>query len=582
MDFRIIVLCLTFWISPVLASTLEQLDQLNTLVFQYPSQALSQINTLESNVVGIARSDSTRMRLSALKCESYIQLGENSAAINLARLSEARAKQLKLEQARPYFLNCMAQAYANFGDYQQALPLLYTSISLSRQLKQPQALISGLWLRSQLNANVNHNNAAIEDLRLALDIYPDITQQKQNWIWPPKGYLYSSMAKQLAVIGEPKEAEIKLKKALNEDTTLGKIHLFIALDMAKFAQQNQQPNLRDKYTQIARVKLAELGTPLELAIAYKAIALIEFNSGKYSSAEQLINLSLNTFRQEAAAISTISVLWLNAKIKLKQNHEAAGLTLMEQAISLAKENARYSDLKNCYATLATYFSAQGKFSLAFQYQLKQLDALEDETGSIKHIWMSQLKADLSRKEQIAPTTPLMIAATIPNGMIPSSFFPIAIVIIGLIIFVTWYQRRTPQQQPVEPVIVNFATRADNNNALENLLNLSKQAGYPLSLLVFNPKYILAADVPIVIAQLNTKLREQDVLLQQADQQIIIMLPHTSEQGAINVINQLSSTISVWQEDIKVNIGLSCMQQFDNLQSMLKRANISQLRKLKIS
>ncbi|MFT5788999.1 MAG: tetratricopeptide (TPR) repeat protein [Shewanella sp.] len=582
MDFRIIVLCLAFWVSPVFASTLERLDQLNTLVFQYPSQALSEINAIESNIVGIPSSDSTLMRLSALKCESYIQLGENAAAINLARLSDAKAKQLKLEHARPYFLNCMAQAYANYGDYQQALPLLYSSISLSRQLKQPQALISGLWLRSQLNANVNHNNAAIEDLRLALDIYSDITQQKQRWTWPPKGYLYSSMAKQLAEIGEQEEAEKKLKKALSEDTTQGKVLLFIALDMAKFAQQNQQPNLRDKYTQIARVKLAELGTPLELAIAYRTIALIDFYSGKYSSAEQLLNLSLSTFRKEADAISTISVLWLNARIKLKQDNEAAGLTLMEQAISLAKENARYSDLKNCYATLATYFSEQKKFSLAYQYQLKQLDALENETLSIKNIWLSQLKSDLSRKEQIAPPTHSLITASTSSGIIPNSFFPIALMIISLIIFITWYQRKVPQQKPTEHVIVNLETKIDKKKSFEELLNISKQAGYPLSLLAFNPNHIFADNMPMVIEQLKSKLREQDVLLQQSDQQIIIMLPHTSEHGAINVINQLSSTISVWQEDSKVNIGLACMQQFDNVQSMIKRANISQLRKLKTS
>ncbi|MCL1059762.1 histidine kinase [Shewanella gelidimarina] len=582
MDFRIIVLCLACWISPVYAGTLEQLDQLNTLVFQYPSQALSEINTLEGHFEGVVRSDSILMRLSALKCESYIQLGENAAAVNLARLSEARAKQSGLEQARPYFLNCMAQAYANVGDYQQALPLLYSSISLSRQLKQPQALISGLWLRSLLNANVNHNSAAIEDLRLALDIYPDMTQQKQKWTWPPKGYLYTSMAKQLAEIGEQKEAEKNLKKALNEETTQGKVLLFIALDMARFAQQNQQPNLRNKYTQIARVKLAELGTPLELAIAYKTIALIDFDSGKYSSAEQLLNLSLSTFRKEADVINTISVLWLNAQVKLKRHNEAAGLTLMEQAISLAKDNARYSDLKNCYATLATYFAEQGKFSLAYQYQLKQLDALENETLSIKHIWLSQLKADLSRKEQITPPTHSLITATTSNGIMFSSFFPIALVIVSLVIFITWYQRKLPQQKQTEHLIVNLDTKMDKKQSLEALLNINKQAGYPLSLLVFNPKHIIAADVPIVIEQLQTKLREQDVLLQQSDQQIIIVLPHTSEQGAMNVIKQLSSTISVWQEESKVNIGLASMQQFDDLHSMIKRANINQLRKLKTS
>ena len=582
MDFRSIVLCLILWVSPVFGGTLEQLDQLNTLVYQYPSKALSEINALERHYLGVSRSDTILMRLNALKCESYIQLGENAAAINLARLNDAKAKQLALEHARPYFLNCMAQAYASFGDYQQALPLLYSSISLSRKLKQPQALIGGLWLRSKLNADVKHNNAAIEDIRLALDIYPEITLQDQRWTWPPKGYLYTSMAKQLADIGEPKEAATNLKKALDEPTTLGKVKLFIALDMARFAQQNQQPNLRDKYTQMARVTLAELSTPLELAIAYNAIALIDFDSGKYSSAEQLINLSLATFRKEADSIGTISALSLNARIKLKQYREAAGLTLMEQAISLAKEKARYSDLKHSYATLANYFAKQGKFSQAYQYQLKQLEALESETLSIKNIWLSQLKSGLSREEQIAAPNHSLMTATTVNGIIPSSLFPIALMIISLIIFITWHQKKAPKPTQPEQIVLNLDTKVDKKKSLEDLLNISKQAGYPLSLLVFNPNHIFKTDVPIVIEQLKTKLREQDVLLQQNDQQIVIMLPHTSEQGAINVIDQLASTIKVWQEDSKVNIGLACMQQFDNLESMIKRANISQLRKLKVN
>ena len=232
------------------------------------------------------------------------------------------------------------------------------------------------------------------------------------------------MAKQLANIGEYKEAEIYLKKALKEPSSQGKVLLFIALDMATFAQQNQQPNLRDKYTQIARVKLAELGTPLELAMAYYAIAVIDFNSGKYSSAEQLINLSLRTFEKESDAIGTIAALRLNAQIKLKQYREAAGLSLMEQAISLAEDKSRYADLKISYGILASYFAKQRKFLIAYKYQQKQLDALEKETQFKTDIWLSQLKSGLSREQQIAaPNHSLLIAAT-ADTIIPKSLLPI--------------------------------------------------------------------------------------------------------------------------------------------------------------
>ncbi|MGS0729421.1 histidine kinase, partial [Shewanella sp. 0m-11] len=95
----------------------------------------------------------------------------------------------------------------------------------------------------------------------------------------------------------------------------------------------------------------------------------------------------------------------------------------------------------------------------------------------------------------------------------------------------------------------------------------------------DPSGVLNSDMPIMIEQLKTKLREQDQLFLQSEQQLLIMLPHTSEAAAINVIEQLSGTMAVWQNNSKVNIGLASMQQFDNLQSMIKRANVSQLRRL---
>jgi len=180
MDFRIVVLSLIFWLAPAWASTSIQLDTIDPLLYQYPSAALMEINDLEAISSPIKLSETEKVRLALFRCETFLQLGENEAAINLARISEAKAKILKLDQARPYFLNCMAGAFTNYGDFRQALPILDSSILLSRELKQPQSLINALRLRGIIDTQVDSYSSAFEDLSLAIDMYPDALSQEQD------------------------------------------------------------------------------------------------------------------------------------------------------------------------------------------------------------------------------------------------------------------------------------------------------------------------------------------------------------------------------------------------------------------
>ncbi|MGS0696582.1 tetratricopeptide repeat protein [Shewanella sp. 0m-4] len=579
MDFRIMILSFTLWLSPAYSLTLEQLDQLNTTVYQYPSKALNTIHDFEQQLHAYLDPQVLQLRMSAFKCETYLQLGENAAAINLARFNEAKAKRLKLDEARPYFLNCMAQAYVHYGNYQQALPLIHSSITMSRRLKQPQALINGLWLRSQLDAKVQHNDTAIEDLRLALDLYPQVKQQDQQWLLTPIAYLNASMAKLLIEENEPKEAKAFLDKALKDVNSAGKIALNLAIDAANLAQSNHQAKLRDHYVQVARSKLAELGSPFELAKAYMQIAFIDFSSSKYSSAEQLLQLSINTFKKESNASATISALHLLAQVNLAQGQEELGLEQMNEAIAIAQQKNLYTDLKFCYAVLAKYFAEKKDFALAYDYQLKQFQATENETLFIQNVWLSHLKSDLSRQQQASEHQQSINAAVVPSQLISGQFLPIVFILFSLIIFIAWYHKQTPKTSPTSKEPTPIKPNATGKQKMEDLLSVSKHAHYPLSLLVLDPSGVLNSDMPIMIEQLKTKLREQDQLFLQSEQQLLIMLPHTSEAAAINVIEQLSGTMAVWQNNSKVNIGLASMQQFDNLQSMIKRANVSQLRRL---
>lgn len=83
MDFRLIVLSLSLWLIPAYGDTMTELDELAQTVYQYPNKTLTQISALEQRLDQEATSEENRLRLSLLKCEAFVQLGENEAAINL-------------------------------------------------------------------------------------------------------------------------------------------------------------------------------------------------------------------------------------------------------------------------------------------------------------------------------------------------------------------------------------------------------------------------------------------------------------------------------------------------------------------
>ncbi|MBP7664519.1 MAG: diguanylate cyclase, partial [Shewanella sp.] len=136
---------------------------------------------------------------------------------------------------------------------------------------------------------------------------------------------------------------------------------------------------------------------------------------------------------------------------------------------------------------------------------------------------------------------------------------------------------------------NRAPHIEGNEPAETLLqqvtsalNSAKQGNYPLSLLLFNASQIRQVDLPLLQDELQHRLREQDKLIRYSMDEIVIILPHTSATGAKRVVSQLVACIQPWQGSSKVNIGIAAMQQFDTLESLIKRASINQLGKVKIN
>lgn len=397
MGFHHRICGLLLWLLPLLVLAREPMDEISTLVFQYPAEAKSQIALLEDEFRHSPTTDLNNLRLKLLKCELLLEQGDNEAAINLAQMGEATAKRLGVEYARPYFIACLANAYSRYNNVQVALPQLDTAVTLAKRYQQPQALILALRLRGQLDTEAENYTSAIEDLRVALDAYEGIQNQQQNWIWPPKALTYGAMGQLMYATGDLTQARHYNNLGLEHLDSKGKVRLELLLNAAEIAIASDKDGDSADYLAQARKLLPELSTPLELALGYSRIASIELTRGRPDIAEDLLNIALNTFIQQQNQLYAMRVQGLLAQVEFAKNNHPAALKLMSQAIATAQQLQLYSEQAKYQLQLARFHESQGQFEKAFQTLDKSLQATVQAHRLINQTRTQQLNTRLGQR-----------------------------------------------------------------------------------------------------------------------------------------------------------------------------------------
>jgi len=107
-------------------------------------------------------------------------------------------------------------------------------------------------LRGQLDTNTDNFSSAIEDLRIAIDIYPDIHTQTQNWVWPPEGYVYAAMGNLLYATEDLPQAMYYAKLALKSADAQGKVRHILLRNAARIALDNGEREYSDQLERSTR------------------------------------------------------------------------------------------------------------------------------------------------------------------------------------------------------------------------------------------------------------------------------------------------------------------------------------------
>jgi hypothetical protein len=555
------------------ASVSEHLDRINLLNYQFTNQAQEQLMQIQQAAKHDVLTTAELLRLELLECYNLLEQGEQEAAINRAKMGAVNAKKQKFDQLTPYFILCEADALNYFGEVKLALPLIDTAIDLAHKYHQVQALVNGLYLRSMIDIQMENYNSALEDLRVALDIYQEAEAQSPAWQLIPKAFVLASMGGLFVSTHDLSQAMFFTDKARADKGVAGKIELLVFFNSALIALFNKDDHLADVYITHGKTLISELSHPVDLASSYSYLAAIDLARGRLDSAEEQITISLAIYTRHKQFIFLARSKRILAQIRFKQGRDEEALALMSQSITLAKNQGQDIDLQEFYAILSQHYADKLDYKSAYDYQLQRFELGKIIASKVNQARFLQFKARLNEHSELTHKASKH-AASQTYLTLQQTYGLISLGLALLLLLLLFFIRKEPK--------LNSLTKhpEQQGGEIDTQLLSAKRAGYPLSLLLLNISDVRLVDLGDLQTNLLQILREQDKIYRHSLDEMIVLLPHTSLLGAQRVAKQVSVSIENWQEasEIDINIGVASLQQLENLEQLVKKAQLDQLSK----
>jgi hypothetical protein len=555
------------------ASVSEHLDRINLLNYQFPNQAQEQLMQIQKAAKLDLLTIQEKLRLELLQCYNLLERGESKAAIEKARLGESNAKKQKLDYVRAYFILCEAEAYFQNVELVSALPLVDMAIELAREHQQAQALINGLTLRADMDMQIDNYNSVMDDLRLALDIYSQATEQEIHWHLIPEIFITAAMSNFFFSTGDTSQALFYLDKIKASKDTVGKIELSVYKTAAIMSLNNNDGQLTDLYLARAKNLMAHFKSPQTLAHNHGVLAYIHLARNRVDEAEKEILMSIELLSKMDNPILLVRAQRTLAKIRFRQGRDREALIIMDDIISVARNLEQEVDLQEFYSILSQYHASKAEYQAAYEYQVERFDLEKKIVAKVNQARFLQFKArlnehsELTQKASKNPVNQTYLTLQQTYGLIAVG---LSLLFASLLFFIKKEPKLNSLTKPVE----------QQGGEIDTQLLSAKRGGYPLSLLLLNISDVRLVDLGDLQIHLLQTLREQDKLYRHSIDEMIILLPHTSLLGAQRVAKQVSVSIKDWQEasDINIDIGVASLQQLENLEQLVKKATLDQLSK----
>ncbi|MGZ9896937.1 tetratricopeptide repeat-containing diguanylate cyclase [Shewanella gaetbuli] len=540
----------------------EKLSFIAWLSPQYAKSAQQLIEQLESAHLNNPLSDTYRLQLSFINCLNNINLGDVDSALSIAKQGAQQAVKLQLDHAKTYFVECEARALQQKGQSLLSHFANEEAIQLAQQYDQPQALLLALMTKAIRDSDLGHFTQAAEGMRLATALYPTAKAQPSSWFLAPKSYLNLITSNLMYSSGNTASAFEYAKKAEDDSQSNGTVGVMIAHFLARISLTLGDLEAAEQYLRKSQEIEIETHNLLYVAHFNAQEAFIEMHLGHLDKALQAITKSINHFSSIDENTNLMRANRTLAMIYFKQNKQDQAFALMSSIITKANLERQYHDLVDFHQVLSDFYVQNNNYEQAFRQQTLKFDASQKA-----HEMMADAQLAFFNASRSAANTN---QHSVEKDTLSYKAQNIALLSVGILALLASYMIFINRKPKLESTIADMT---DPMMQIEAALTQAKYSQYPLTLLLLNTRHIRTVDLGLMQTKIQKSLREQDHIWRLDTGKMAIILPFATENGAKKVLEQLSDIIKSYQ-NTPLNFGVATLQQPDNLQSLVKRAELN--------
>ncbi|MBM7070960.1 hypothetical protein JQC92_02740 [Shewanella sp. 202IG2-18] len=369
-----------------------------------------------------------------------------------------------------------------------------------------------------------------------------------------------------------------IKSALASKDAIGAVRFFALLSAARFNFNANDIEQSSRYIEEAKPSLNEIESEELRYISQAIIASLEFDFGNYQQAESLLIESMKVFSKRYKVVHLMRSNRLLAQIKFAQGESHKAIELAKTAIEQAKTLKQYSDLQTLYHLLEMHYLRVHDKDSAYENLKLAYEAGNQANKELNSARFIQYKARLDRQASINSQQKQLISTK--EQPQPESYRALKLVffVFGMLgICILFVIIQTKRQAKRERALAQ--QELPIKQELNQLLISAKKQSSPLSLLLVHIEKLDLTQFETLQQGIDDVVRESDIVIQYPPSELLVILPNTTNAGAQKVVANLYRHIKQVTHRDHI-FGMASMQQFDQIDQLIKRANFDRLTQLK--
>jgi len=494
----------------------------------------------------------------------------------------------KLSTSGPYQVNVYKKGMADslfnqahfnlsFGDYQLALSQSLEALSIYTDLKESARQAQSMCVMGAIYLSLNEYNKAMGPLAKAMEIARNL----ENEI--PIGEIYLTMGMVFLYAGDTSRAILEIKRGLQifQRTNQLKLSAYAFCNLAAANKSEGEFDIFRQYLERCEKVAVQIGSDLIMIDVLRQKGQYELQSGDLEKAQNLFKQSLELAEKHGYKADQVSSsLWLS-DVFFQWGKLDEAIALLVEALNKSKKNRFNEGSLHAHQKLALIYEQQNEYQQAYEHLKAYIDLelkFTSEKNDLKYQSLETIyhTHSIQQEARIIQNQNDQLEKEISDRRFAEEALKHS-------------EEKFRRLANLDPVTGLNNRRYFYSLAMSEFKRISRYY-HPLTVMMINvDDFIKINDqfghlvgdqiLKMVGRQLETFLREVDILGRYGGVEFVVLMPETTLDQSIPVANRLLSlfadkSFEIREEavQITVSIGIASFEENISLDRLIERAD----------